>query len=617
MTAGECIMKLHVENLKFRYQIIILFLILFLFLSMGSGISFYYLSVKNVTDNFSNSAGNTVGQMRNTLEIRLEIISERAKSMILNNAFSDPIVSYVNNPTIYNQVVAHSVVSDYLSDFERGEALIDSSCLFAGGELFDDYVHIRKADFEFQNSPYYTIYQENPLAVQWLPPMENPIYYGENQVISCERRFKVLGCPEWFYFIYHLDSERLFNLITGQYPFFDDIVVLDADGNYMIGNQNIEAEELLGLWEGKETDTEEILSADLTVQGQEYLVKSCDISTNGWKLFGLKSKTELLDSHRTLRRSILGISLLLLVIGLVNIIWVSRRLTDSLSRLEWSMRCVQNGEFNARFFYPYQNEIGSLSRSFNCMIEEIQSLVKKQEQSIEDLIVERNRVAEIQKQKRHAELKALQAQINPHFLYNTLNTITWQAADQGIHDVSRMANALGKFFRLSLSRGAEVISLADEIEHVRCYLSIQQIRYQDKLHYRIEVPEDLLECCVLKLILQPLVENAIYHGIKEKEGAGEIIITASAGMQDGCRVLFLYVYDNGVGIPEEKLTLINTGLRRGGKNTREGYGIYNVNERIGLYYGAPFGISYESQSGAGTKAIITIPMKKQEEKIHV
>lgn len=617
MTAGECIMKLHVENLKFRYQIIVLFLILFLFLSMGSGISFYYLSVKNVTDNFSNSASNTVGQMRNTLDIRMEIISDRAKSMLLNNAFSDPIVSYVNNPTLYNQVVAHSVVSDYLSDFERGEALIDSSCLFAGGELFDDYVRIRKPDFEFQNSLYYTIYQENPLAVQWIPPIENPVYYGENPVISCERRFKVPGCSEWFYFIYHLDSERLFNLITGQYPFFDDIVVLDADGNHMIGNQTIEAEELLGLWEEKETDTKEILSADLTVQGQEYLVKSCDISTNGWKLFGLKSKTELLDSLRTLRRKILGISLFLLIVGLVSIIWVSRRLTASLSRLERSMRSVQNGEFNARFFYPYQNEVGSLSRSFNCMIEEIQSLVKKQEQSIEDLIVERNRVAEIQKQKRHAELKALQAQINPHFLYNTLNTITWQAADQGIYDVSRMANSLGKFFRLSLSRGAEVISLADEIEHVRCYLSIQQIRYQDKLRYRIEVPEALLGCRVLKLILQPLVENAIYHGIKEKEGIGEIVITASAEMKDGNSVLSLYVYDNGVGIPEEKLTQIHRGLRFGVKNMQDGYGIYNVNERIGLYYGASFGLSYESQAGVCTKAIITIPMKNQEEKIHV
>ena len=610
-------MKIHVENLKFRYQIIVLFLILFLFLAMGSGVSFYYFSIKNVTDNFSNSASNAVGQMRNTLEIRLNIISERAKSMLLNNTFSEPIAAYVNDPTIYNQVVAHSIVSEYLSDFERGESLIESSCLYAGGELFDNYVHIKKQKFEFQNSPYYTIYEENPLAVQWIPPMENPIYYGDNPVISCERRFTVPGCSEWFYFIYQLDTERLCNLITGQYPFFDHIVVVDEKGNYMLGNRTIEAENLLGLWKEIQPDGEKILSADLTIQGQKYLVKSCNISTNGWKLFGLKSKTELLESLRTLRYNIGKTSVLLLILGLLCIIWVSRRLTDSLGRLERSMRCVQKGEFNVRFFYPYQNEIGSLSRSFNYMIEEIQRLVKKQEQTIEELIMERNRVTEIQKQKRHAELKALQAQINPHFLYNTLNTITWQAADQGIQDVSRMANSLGKFFRLSLSKGAEVISLADEIEHVRCYLSIQQIRYQDKLRYRIDVPEDLLSCHVLKLILQPLVENAIYHGIKEKEGVGEIVITAFSGSQGENKVLFLCVYDNGVGISEEKLLLINSGLRMGIKNTQGGYGIYNVNERIGLYYGAMFGLSYESQAGIYTKAIITIPMEMQEEKIHV
>lgn len=617
MTAGECIMKFHIQNLKFHYQIILLFLILFLFLTIGSGVSFYYLSVKNVTENFSNSASNTIGQMRNTLEIRLDIISERAKSMLLNTTFSSPIAAYINNPTVYNQVVAHSIASDYLSDFERGEVLIDSSCLYADGELFDHYVHTRKMEFEFEESPFYTIYEEDPLAVQWIPPMENPIYYGENPVISCVRRFTVPGCSKWFYFIYQLDTDRLFNLITGQSPFFDDIVVLDKSGNPMIGNQEISAEDLLELWEMQEPDSEEILSADLTIEGQEYLVKSCNISTNGWKLFGLKSKTELLDSLSSLRRNILGISLLLLVVGLVCIILVSRRLTDSLSRLERSMRCVQNGEFHARFFYPYQNEIGSLSRSFNYMIEEIQRLVKKQEQSIEDLIVERNHVAEIQKQKRHAELKALQAQINPHFLYNTLNTITWQAADQGIQDVSRMANSLGKFFRLSLSKGAEVISLSDEIEHVRCYLSIQQIRYQDKLRYRIDVAEHLPACRVLKLILQPLVENAIYHGIKEKEGVGEIVITAFAGIQDEHEVLFLCVYDNGVGIPKEQLDLMNEKLRQGIRNTQDGYGIYNVNERIGLYYGASYGLSYESQAGACTKAIITIPMKEQEEEIHV
>lgn len=610
-------MKLHINNLKFRYQIILLFLILFLLLAMGSGISFYYLSVKSVTENFSNSASNTIEQMRNTLETRLGIINDRAKAMLLNNTFSGPLVQYVNSHSMYHQVVAHSIVSDYLSDFERGETLIDSSCLFVEGELFDNYVHTRKQDFEFFKSSFYEIYQEEPLAVQWIPHTENPVYYGENQVISCVRRFSIPECPEWFYFIYQLDAERLSALVTGQYPFFDNVVILDADGNHMMGNKDISAEELSGLWEEHEPDGEQILSGNLMIQDQEYLVKSCDISIDGWKLYGLKSQTELLDSLKVLRWNIMKISVLLLMLGLICVTLMSRRLTNSLSRLEHSMRCVQNGEFNVRFFYPYQNEIGSLSRSFNYMIEEIQVLVKKQEQSIRDLTAERNHVAEIQKQKRHAELKALQAQINPHFLYNTLNAITWQAADQGMYDVSRMAKSLGRFFRLSLSRGAEIISLADEIEHVRCYLSIQEIRYHDKLHYQIDVEKELLSCQVLKLILQPLVENAIYHGIKEKEGEGKVVVTVLCAVQNETPVLHLCVYDNGIGIPGDRLSVMNERLKQGSRNTQDGYGIYNVNERIGLYYGSSFGLLYESQAGEYTKAILTIPVNKWEEETYV
>ena len=294
-------MKPHIQNLKVCYQIILLFLALFLFLIIGSGVSFYYLSVKNVKENFSNSANNTIGQMRNTLETRLSVIDGRAKSMLLNNILLVPLAQYINNSSVHNQVIAHSVVSDYLSDFERGEALIDSSCIYADGELFDNYVHTRKQAFDFFDSPFFKIYQENVPAVQWLPPMENPIFYGENQVISCVRRFTITGCPEWFYFIYQLDVQELFNLISGQYPFFDAIIMLDSHGNHMIGNQAIPVEELLKLWEDGNTDTEGILSADLSLRDQEYLVKSCDISSNGWKLFGLKSKEELLDSLWDLR----------------------------------------------------------------------------------------------------------------------------------------------------------------------------------------------------------------------------------------------------------------------------------------------------------------------------
>ena len=246
------------------------------------------------------------------------------------------------------------------------------------------------------------------------------------------------------------------------------------------------------------------------------------------------------------------------------------------------------------------------------MIEEVQNLINKQKQSIIDLRIERDHVAEVQKQKRKAELKALQAQINPHFLYNTLNAITWQAADQGMDDVSLMASSLGRFFRLSLSKGAEIISLSDEVEHVRSYLNIQSIRYQDKLRYEIDIPEGLLEYKVLKLILQPLVENAIYHGIKEKKCGGLIRITAEEGRCEDEGTVCLMVWDDGVGIPEDKLTIMNQNLKNGVSGTSESYGICNVNERIRLYYGSSFGLAYESEAGSFTKAILKIPTQYRE-----
>ena len=172
---------------------------------------------------------------------------------------------------------------------------------------------------------------------------------------------------------------------------------------------------------------------------------------------------------------------------------------------------------------------------------------------------------------------------------------------------------MGKFFRLSLSRGAERVSLADELEHVRSYLWIQSIRYQDKLNYRIEAAPELLNGMVLKLILQPLVENSIYHGIKEKEGRGEIVVTASAFRRRSRKMLCLQVMDNGIGIEANRLAEINHRLRCGERGVQKGYGIYNVNERIRLYYGDLFGLSYESPAKGGLKAMIIIPWHLPEE----
>ena len=188
------------------------------------------------------------------------------------------------------------------------------------------------------------------------------------------------------------------------------------------------------------------------------------------------------------------------------------------------------------------------------------------------------------------------------------------ASDQGMDEIRILSNSLGKFFRISLSRGAEVISVQDEIEHVKSYLTIQEIRYAEVMQYEIDVPQELRSFTILKLVLQPLVENSIYHGIKEKGCRCQIRISAEKRSDPtGREWLRFVVEDTGMGIDPEKLETINEGLEEGTTEQRDGYGIFNVNERIKLYYGEEYGLTYESREGEWTRAILTIPVRSAAE----
>jgi two-component system sensor histidine kinase YesM len=214
-----------------------------------------------------------------------------------------------------------------------------------------------------------------------------------------------------------------------------------------------------------------------------------------------------------------------------------------------------------------------------------------------------------QQSKREAELKTLQEQIKPHFLYNTLDTIQWMAQDHGADDIVRIVGALTNLFRIALSKGKEMIRVSDEVEHVRSYLIIQKARYEDKFDFSIDVDEEVLPFKVLKLTLQPLVENAIYHGIKERRGNGNIRVTASR--RDG--MLVMRVTDDGVGMSAVKLEYVRALLLTPPSSEKDGYGISNVNERIQLSFGRKFGLRFESSPGSGTTVEILHPLVEDEE----
>jgi two-component system, sensor histidine kinase YesM len=277
---------------------------------------------------------------------------------------------------------------------------------------------------------------------------------------------------------------------------------------------------------------------------------------------------------------------------------ISRSIYLPIKRLHDVTATITKNDLRALVTHDNVDEITEMGLSFNIMIGRIKELLDAKVKEQENL--------------KKAELRALQAQINPHFLYNTLDTIIWMTESQKTEEVIEIVRALSSFFRISLSKGRDWITIAEEVERTRSYLTIQKMRYRDILDYRIEVDEGVAGNTVLKLILQPLVENAIYHGIKNKRQGGTVVVRALP--RDGNEIL-LQVEDNGIGFTPEKLARLRAELADDSGEIRleSGFGIGNVNRRIRLYYGKQYGVSIASEYNAGTCVSIVIPAVKVEE----
>ena len=272
-----------------------------------------------------------------------------------------------------------------------------------------------------------------------------------------------------------------------------------------------------------------------------------------------------------------------------------------IERLEHFAGMMAGGNLSARVPPSDLSELKNLTEGINVMADQLESLIAQNRQEQENL--------------RKSELRTLQAQINPHFLYNTLDAIVWQAEAGHSSEVIHITRALSDFFRISLSSGADWIPLAQELKHLSGYLSIQKARYRDILNYVIDVPAALGESYVLKLLLQPLVENAIYHGIKDRRGGGLITVT---GREDGGFLCFR-VEDTGRGMTPDQLRDVRARMR--GElppayapyaNAGTGFGLNNVDRRIRLYYDQEEGLRIES-GPEGTRVSFRVPRKTREE----
>ena len=307
---------------------------------------------------------------------------------------------------------------------------------------------------------------------------------------------------------------------------------------------------------------------------------------------GVAYTQELLRSQDRIYKTYLLIAAAALILALVFALQLSRSIAGPIRRLMQTMRRVEDGDLHVRSQVSSRTELGQLSDSFDHMIAKTAELMDERLRSEE--------------QKRKSEWKALQAQIQPHFLYNTLDSIIWMSHAGRNAEVVEMTSALALLLRSSIGDGSDTNTLKKEIAHVRSYLTIQKMRYNEKLRYEIDLDPQTEDCLLPKLILQPLVENAIYHGIKVKQQGGTVRIES---LLEEDRLL-ITVEDDGVGMTPEQLETILDKKESDAESTK--IGVYNVNERLQLFFGSEAAMKYYSEPGKRTMVMLVLPIVREK-----
>lgn len=427
------------------------------------------------------------------------------------------------------------------------------------------------------------------------------VNYGENGILLA-RSFKSieLGAPIG-YLVMRIDERHIaekfsgMNLGTGSNIFIlnESGTVISADNpDIVVGSAYPEHFLIEALKDHRERGE---LTFNSTVGGKPHLIAYAYIPGSEWYVVSTIPYTYLNNESVGMWHTITFLGLLCTLIALYLSYVVSRSISRPMLKLINSMNNLKKGHFVTRVEDHSTDELGVMTAHFNTMVGNLQSLIEE--------------VKSQEKQKRLAELKALQAQINPHFLSNTLNTVKWMADMQKASNISDIITSLIQLLHGSMGKGGEWTSVRGEIEYVKNYLNIMEYHFANKFRVHFELEEDILDCRILKFVLQPLVENALLHGLQTLDREGWIVVK---GYRDGDE-LILTVTDNGKGMPEDALPESEAKRSARGKSRLSGIGIRNVDNRIKLHFGMHYGVSIKSVPDLFTSAEIVMPVITEEE----
>ncbi|WP_168735455.1 sensor histidine kinase [Cohnella fermenti] len=327
------------------------------------------------------------------------------------------------------------------------------------------------------------------------------------------------------------------------------------------------------------------------LHGTDYTVIESDSGSEYWTVRQLISKDVFGQSGKRIQTIIIVLLSVLIALSIPLALWVSKKLTSPIHRIVEGMKSLEKGDFGVRVeAVTTTHEYAYLTTSFNRMVQRLKDLI--------------GRLNEEHRSRRESELQLLQSHIKPHFLYNTLDLIHWKALDHDAQEISRMVLQLSKLFRLGLGNGNWYATIRDELAHARCYMAIQGYRSKFPIDYREDVPRELLDCLVPKIILQPFLENAVIHGFRQKREGAAVGVSFELRESGADSCLVVTVADNGSGLPE--------GFE---SRERRGIGIRNIEDRIQLYCGPRYGVKVKPGEAGGTTVVMTLPLIRDEEEL--
>lgn len=443
---------------------------------------------------------------------------------------------------------------------------------------------------QYTQSAWYKDMVQKPFQLRWMLVKDHYVYSDKRPLITLVKTITDLQTNRnigmLLFGVAEKDLRKYLGMLEGE------VYLVDGEGTVLSSPDS----EKIGTSIGKEAFAAELGKAaggqSIVVKDRvKWIVNYDTVGQTGWKIVQLIPYDTVFKEIFGIRRAniliVLGIFIVFMFITLSIALSISR----PLQLLNKKMREVEERDFNSTLQVSGPSEISTLIGTYNKMLKQIRDLLQ--------------RVKEEYQQKEDMRFRALQAQINPHFILNTLNNIKWMAYIRGVKEVGDMLSSLGGILEGSIGRGGNLISLRQELQYIENYINLMKLKYNDKLTVHIDVPDTCLEQEVIKFLLQPVVENAIQHGIEPLPGKGEIRIEAEAAEA----LLILRVRDNGVGIPEAKLAEIRQRLEtETGEPPSQHIGLKNVHERIRYHYGEAYGLTVDSRPGEGTEVRLALPL---------